>query len=149
MAKRKAELQLVTPHLAFKRLAPDLPPSPTQRAPQVVQLTPRRKRKLSPDTTVPLGETPSPLCDRSPEEDNPTASSTPCKKQRAAESQQNKSPVYKCQSKDDLSQFNSFQYWRNPLPEVDLSEITGETCENKTKLTPPSTSAISEVAMDS
>ncbi|KAE8633112.1 hypothetical protein XENTR_v10001785 [Xenopus tropicalis] len=119
MAKRKAEHQVATLPPPCKMLAWEI--SSFQYEPSNSPSTPRRKRKLEVDACLDVIQSPS--CNKSPEIVPDSQPSLPCKKQRVMES---KSKEYKCQSDDDFKEFNSFNYWRTPLPEIDLSEINIE-----------------------
>ncbi|KAM5194382.1 uncharacterized protein C9orf40 homolog [Mantella aurantiaca] len=122
MTKRKCELQsLVTV------LPPCKKPLCSQRCSTD---TPGRKRKLAPESGPSVEDiTPSPECERvlpsSPAHASP---SPPCKKLRATECPQTPLPQYKCQKDEAFQEYNSFQYWRNPLPDIDFSELSDELC---------------------
>ncbi|KAM4810340.1 uncharacterized protein C9orf40 homolog [Rhinophrynus dorsalis] len=135
MAKRKAEQQLVTLSPPCKKRSSDVPSSPTQCPPQALHISPKRKRKLDPDSAPRLAATILSLGEKSHDDGDPEITShVPCKKQRVAEGQSSKAPVYKCQNDEAFREFNSFEYWRPPLPEVDFSEISGEADGDNTDL---------------
>ncbi|KAM4710572.1 uncharacterized protein O3C94_000467 [Discoglossus pictus] len=134
MAKRKAEHQLVTIEEPCKRRAWDIPASLSDLHTE----HPTSKRKLEPDSE----DLPTPECKRASREETPH---TPCKRQRMKEPsiqckrQREEESSTQCKRQDendnDLSEYNSFQYWRVPLPKVDLSEITEVDLENHQKPT--------------
>ncbi|KAM8962205.1 uncharacterized protein C9orf40 homolog [Pelodytes ibericus] len=127
MAKRKIEQHLVTLHPPCKKAACELPPS--HSPPQC--LAPKRKRKLDHDSSTVPEVTQSSPCRRVIPEDNTTSR----KKTKLAETQPSKAP-YKCEVDEDFREFNSYEFWKAPLPEVDFSEIEFESCDdNKTKAT--------------
>ncbi|CAI9535915.1 unnamed protein product [Staurois parvus] len=120
MTKRKCELQsLVTV------LPPCKKPLPSKRCtPDVVQIFPVRKRKLEPESAPPEEE-----CERVlPPFPATTSSPPPCKKMRGAENSHSQELQYKCQNDEAFPEYNSFQYWRTPLPDIDFSELSDTLC---------------------
>ncbi|XP_040212144.1 uncharacterized protein C9orf40 homolog [Rana temporaria] len=117
MTKRKCELQ---------SLVTVLPPCKKQLSsrrctPDVLQVFPVRKRKLEPESGPPVEgcERVLPPC--------PPSSPPPCKKLREAENMHSQEPLYKCQNDEAFPEYNSFRYWRSPLPDIDFSELS-ERC---------------------
>ncbi|XP_077331052.1 uncharacterized protein C9orf40 homolog [Lithobates pipiens] len=117
MTKRKCELQSLV-----SVLPPCKKPLSSRRCtPDVFHVFPVRKRKLEPESGPPLEECEKvlPPC--------PPSSPPACKKLRGAESPPRKEH-YKCQNDEAFPEYNSFQYWRTPLPDIDFSEIPDECC---------------------
>ncbi|XP_068092627.1 uncharacterized protein C9orf40 homolog [Hyperolius riggenbachi] len=137
--KRKCEAQLLAPVLPPCKRALREPPAATTTcySPDTGRLM---KRKLEPECAA-LVDTviSSPECERKlrTAEDIPaeTASSPyPCKKRRmTAQSLERGTPDFQCQKDEAFPEYNSFQYWRTPLPDIDFSEIAVEPCEGTTK----------------
>ncbi|XP_053312669.1 uncharacterized protein C9orf40 homolog [Spea bombifrons] len=146
MAKRKLEQQLVTFHPPCKKSAYES----NLCAPQSTHIAPRRKRKLDSDpdgvseVTTPSVPCETPARERSPEGSVPVSS----KKKRLEESRSVKAAVYKYQDDEKFSEFNTFQFWKTPLPQVDLSEIAAGTCEDSNNITQIATRDVTE-EMDS
>ncbi|OCU01116.1 uncharacterized protein LOC108714527 [Xenopus laevis] len=141
MAKRKAEHHVATLAPPCKMHAGEL--SSYQYEPSSDPLTPRRKRKLGVDVCVDV-ILPARCNSKTPEQETLPAAQppVPCKKQRVMESKSTNE--YKCQNDDDFKEYNSFNYWRTPLPEIDLSEIIIEP-EEVNKHPKPKTETLEEM----
>ncbi|KAG8455257.1 hypothetical protein GDO86_001453 [Hymenochirus boettgeri] len=124
MAKRRAEQQVDTVPPPCKKLAWGVSIQCGQKA---SYFPPRRKRTLTPDPEGP--ELTSPLAANKdhPREDRPAIHPPiPRKKGRSSE--------ITFQNDEEFKEFNSFNYWRTPLPEIDLSEITTEAKEGDNQI---------------
>ncbi|XP_063313266.1 uncharacterized protein C9orf40 homolog [Pelobates fuscus] len=125
MAKRNLEQHPVTLRCPpCKKRACELPPLSDELPPHGTRLG--AKRKLESDPGVQL-LTPSPCA--SPAD----CTLPPSKKPRAAQTEGDKAPVYKCQDDENFREYNSYQFWKTPLPDIDFSEITTETTEDNKK----------------
>ncbi|XP_075067092.1 uncharacterized protein C9orf40 homolog [Mixophyes fleayi] len=125
MSKRKVEQQpLGTLLPPCKRRVWE--PSQWSRhcTPEDVHIAPRQKRKLEPRSAPSVETISSPECERLTQEDRPAASShPPCKKPRVSQSNDATAVEFRCQKDEAFCEFNSFHYWRTPLPDVDFSDI--------------------------
>ncbi|XP_049751176.1 uncharacterized protein C9orf40 homolog [Elephas maximus indicus] len=54
-----------------------------------------------------------------------------------------------CQHNEDFWQYNTFQYWRNPLPPVDLADIEDVNEDKLTAATLQSSNEVAEIEMES
>ncbi|XP_012499876.1 PREDICTED: uncharacterized protein C9orf40 homolog [Propithecus coquereli] len=53
------------------------------------------------------------------------------------------------QHNEEFWQYNSFQYWRNPLPPIDLADIEDATKDNLTEATLQDKNEVAEIDMES
>nr|DBA28049.1 TPA: hypothetical protein GDO54_008463 [Pyxicephalus adspersus] len=113
--------------------------------PDIVQVTLVRKRKMEPEKGPPVqviartSESCEKVLTAFPAA---TSSPPPCKKLRAEESPEWQHSQYKCQKDEAFPEYNSFQYWKTPLPDIDFSELSGKLCGVSTCI--PSAPDVSE-----
>ncbi|KAM4052744.1 uncharacterized protein C9orf40 homolog [Anomaloglossus baeobatrachus] len=136
MAKRKCEQPLVALLPPCKR-----PVYSRHCTSHTMQVSPKGKRKLEPETI------PSPECDRTPPQDGAPAAAQPsCKKPRPAESHGAiADTAYQCQKDEAFSEYNSFHFWRTPLPDIDFSELVDGVCDGDKQTTSAGTDVLEEM----
>ncbi|XP_073508906.1 uncharacterized protein C9orf40 homolog [Phyllobates terribilis] len=114
MAKRKCEQPLVALLPPCKRPLSELP---VYSRHCTMQVSAKRKSRQEPEAI------PYPECERPPS--HPSS-----KKLRPAESQGTTAAAdFQCQKDEAFREYNSFQYWRTPLPDIDFSELVDGTCD--------------------
>ncbi|KAM3936980.1 uncharacterized protein C9orf40 homolog [Leptodactylus fuscus] len=142
MAKRKCEQPLIALLPPCKRPLSELAVCPRRCMPHTVQVSPKKKRKLEPEV-IPAAE-----CERlqAPSECATTEVHPPSKKLRLAESQGTKaSPDFQCQKDEAFREYNSFHFWRTPLPDIDFSELADGSCDSDRQVTSSGTEVLEEM----
>ncbi|CAJ0956107.1 unnamed protein product [Ranitomeya imitator] len=140
MAKRKCEQPLIAVLPPCKRPLCELPPYPRHCPPHAMQVSAKRKRKPEPEAI------PSPDCGRPPPRDGtPDPSHPSSKKPRPAENQCTTAAAYQCQKDEAFREYNSFHFWRSPLPDVDFSELVAGTCDGDKQPSSAGTEALEEM----
>ncbi|XP_009900181.2 uncharacterized protein C9orf40 homolog [Dryobates pubescens] len=160
MAKRRAEPLLC--HVAIKRLLREPPPLLRAAAPEqrprgegVGAYPAAPKRKLE-ETEVPPGKRPglqrsSPRREKVDAEGSRRGETTALENERTAEGcvgGRAKLQTASTEQKEEFCQYNSFLYWRAPLPTVDLSDIQNLDGESPPEAKIPSRTDTMETEME-
>ncbi|XP_073399859.1 uncharacterized protein C9orf40 homolog [Dendrobates tinctorius] len=136
MAKRKCEQLRIAVLPPCKRPLCELPVYPRHWPPHTMQVSAKRKRK--PEAM------PSPECERPPLREGSTDASHPAsKKLRPAEN--HGATDYQCQKDEAFREYNSFHFWRPPLPDVDFSELVDGTCDGDKQSSSAGTETLEEM----
>uniref|UniRef100_A0A8C0LSF4 Chromosome 9 open reading frame 40 n=1 Tax=Canis lupus dingo TaxID=286419 RepID=A0A8C0LSF4_CANLU len=157
MAKRRAAEPL-TFHVPWKRLLLcDFPEEPPPPPPPPLWIPPPGKRRDGGDTGVPGGvqrdgrglETGEP-----PLQQPPARPRGPGEEPRGARPPRGggddgagRSPMW--DSIPEFWQYNTFQYWRNPLPPIDLADIEDVIEDNSTEAALQGKNEVVEIDMES
>ncbi|XP_054254110.1 uncharacterized protein C9orf40 homolog [Indicator indicator] len=161
MAKRRAEPLMC--HVAIKRLLREAPPpllraaAPEQRprgeGAGACPVAPKRKLE---ETEVPPGKRPglqgsSPRREKVDGEDRRRGETTALENERTAEGRgggRAKLRTAATEQEEEFSQYNSFLYWRAPLPAIDLSDIQNLDGETPPEAKTPSRTDTMETEME-
>ncbi|KAG8595788.1 hypothetical protein GDO81_001634 [Engystomops pustulosus] len=137
MAKRKCEQPLIALLPACKRPLRELSVYSRPCTPHTLQGAPKRKRRPEPS---PQRESP-PL---PPHTEDTAAQSHPPSKKPKLSPGTTASPDYQCQKDEEFNEYNTFHFWRTPLPDIDLSELDG-ACDSDKQATSTGTDVLEEM----